>query len=127
MTVAQKSLDAILFETQDPERTELLEAYINQEEPVRVRVVGSKEPVHAPVLGRDILVTPEGVMVTPRMAIELLYLYGRRGLYYGLDRETGHTAASALADPHLSAEEKKKIRARIQTWYLTTEDPAPEA
>ncbi len=122
MTTAAKSLDQILFETPDPERTDELEAFLKREEPVRVRVVGKEEPVTVPVLGREVLISPEGVMVTPRMAIELLYLYGRKGLYYGRDRVTGFTAQALMAHgSHLSNEERKEIKARIQTWYLTTE------
>jgi len=121
MTVAQKTLDEILFETRDPEREELLQAYLDREEPVRVRVVDSETPVTVRVLGRELTITPEGITVTPRMAIELLYLYGRKGLYYGIDQKTGHTIGSLVADSHLSNEERKQIRARIQTWFLTAD------
>lgn len=117
--MATVDLETILFATPEGQQASLLEAFVNQEEPVVVAVEGTDQPVEVTALGRTLTVTPEGVMVTPRMAVELLYLYGKGGVYYGKDRETGHTGPSLWGAAHLSPEEKKEIKSRIQTWWLT--------
>lgn len=123
-------LDTILFDTPDPERSEKLQAFLDQEEPVRVRLVGKDKPVTVFALGRQFTVPPEGIVVTPKAAIELLYLWGRQGIYRGIDPVTGHSRGNIhLVEP---TNERPRIAARIVDWYLTAQPedakaaPTPE-
>lgn len=118
-------LDEILFETPDLEKTELLERYLLREEPEMVRVEGSPRPVRVTALGREVEVRPEGTYVTPRMAVELLYLYGEKGIYRGLDQLTGHSPSTLalVEDP----KEQREIQKRIQTWFVTCRELPVEA
>lgn len=110
-------LDQILFETPDMERTQRLEEYLLREELEKVRVEGIDKPVKVTALGREIEVSPEGTWVTPKLAIELLYLYGEKGLYRHLDRVTGHSPSTLnLVE---DTRERAKIAGRFQEWFLT--------
>lgn len=110
-------LDQILFETPDMERTRLLQEYLTREELETVRVEGSDKPVKVTALGREIEVSPQGTLVTPKLAIELLYLYGEKGIYRHLDQLTGHSPSTI----HLveDSRERARISARFQEWFLT--------
>ena len=83
------TLDQILFETREPKRSELLEEFVRGEMPVKIALAGESKPREFHVAGRRWTIGPEGVWVTPRIAIEMLYLYGKGGIYRHIDQATG--------------------------------------
>ena len=117
-------LDQILFDTPDFERSRKLEEYLTREELERVRVEGSDKPVRVMALGREMEISPQGTWVTPKLAIELLYLYGEKGIYRGIDKVTGHSPSTigAVED----SRERARIAGRFQEWFLTCR-PLPDA
>ena len=92
--VAHLRLDDILFRTEEPERTQLLRAWVDADHlgDGRVRIApASGKPMVVRYQGREWTFGPEGRRVPRSVAIDLLYNFGERGLYRGRDQATGFT------------------------------------
>lgn len=106
--MAEMTLDTILFDLREPERTQALEQYMLYDEPVKIKYSGKgtfKRRLRFPngdVM--DVTIPPAGKFVGRRTAIELLYRWGRGGVYRGKDMRTGLTATSYRA---LKPEDRK--------------------
>ncbi|MEM4342817.1 MAG: hypothetical protein QXT91_00635 [Candidatus Caldarchaeum sp.] len=116
------SLDQILFDVQEPRRSDLLEEYLAiHDQPVKVYLAGEQQSRAFFALGRQYHIGPEGTWVTPRTAIELLYLYGRGGVYRGFDQATGMTERDLYKVPFEEERERLAQSLRPLLGYLTTE------
>jgi hypothetical protein len=92
--VANLRLDDILFRTEEPERTQLLRAWVDADHlgDGRVRIApASGRPLVLRYQGREWTFGPEGRRVPRQVAIDLLWNFGERGLYRGRDQATGFT------------------------------------
>jgi hypothetical protein len=92
--VASLRLDDILFRSEEPERTQLLRAWVDADHlgDGRVRIApASGKPLVIRYQGREWTFGPEGRRVPRRVAIDLLLNFGEQGLYRGRDQATGFT------------------------------------
>lgn len=92
--LGDRKLDDILFHTEEPERTQLLRAWLDADHlgDGRVRIApASGKPLVIRYQGREWTFGPEGRRVPRRVAIDLLLSFGERGLYRGRDQATGFT------------------------------------
>jgi len=120
----QLTLDQILFDVPEPKRSDLLEAFVAGEMPVKIALVGEEKPREFPVLGRKLRIGPEGTWVTPRIAVELLYLYGRQGIYRHIDRATGLSRAQLQS---LTDEQERKRLEKVVDFFDGYLTHVPEA
>jgi hypothetical protein len=92
--VGSLRLDDILFRTEEPERTQLLRAWVGADHlgDGRVRIApASGKPFTIRYQGREWTFGPEGRRVPRAVAIDLLLNFGEQGLYRGRDQATGFT------------------------------------
>jgi hypothetical protein len=87
------SLDQIMFDLPEPDRTHALEKFLdaNHDEPVKLR--SSQGTLKVRFRGAVITVPPSGKWVGRRTAVDLIYAFGKNGVYQGKDMATGLTHA----------------------------------
>lgn len=92
--IASLQLDEIL-EMSEPRKTNVLRQWLNtidEKHMGQVLVKANRGSTFtATYRNRPVKVPPRGVRVDRRIAVELLNQYGKNGIYYGMDQETGMT------------------------------------
>lgn len=105
--VGSMRLDDILFHTEEPERTQLLRAWVDADHLGDGRVLikpASGKPMTVRLHGQEWLFTAQGRRVPRRLAIDFLLNFGERGIYRGRDQATGLTRLEwATMKPELKA------------------------
>jgi len=125
--MATLTLDEILFDMSEPERTKALETFMSEEETVLLKASkGSFVEKHR---GKTITVPPRGLWCSRRQAVDLLLSFGKQGKYMGKDRKTGHTQQTLDAMEREEYEfwtQRKGVAIREQYLYHDPKDQGTE-